>query len=75
MSKTLLQRLPRWFWIIEEELDDEDDDEDDDDSDEDDSGYPGARERFTELREQYLKTREVIEKNVLMLTLARKSMH
>merc|ERR1712098_859979 len=46
------------------ELDDEDDDEDDDDSDEDDSGVDPelARERFTELREQYLKTREVIEK-------------
>ena len=50
--------------LSEEELDDEDDDEDDDDSDEDDSGVDPelARERFTELREQYLKTREVIEK-------------
>ena len=50
--------------LSEEELDDEDDDEDDEDSDEDDSGVDPelARERFTELREQYLKTREVIEK-------------
>ena len=50
--------------LSEEELDDEDDDEDDEDSDEDDSGVDPelARERFAELREQYLKTREVIEK-------------
>ncbi len=49
-----------------EELDDEDDDEDeddDDDSDDDDSGVDPevAREKFSQLREQYLKTREVIE--------------
>ncbi|CAB9492712.1 RNA polymerase sigma factor RpoD [Alteromonas macleodii] len=51
--------------LSEEELDDEDDDDDDDDDeDEDDSGVDPelARERFAELREQYLKTREVIEK-------------
>lgn len=51
--------------LSEEELDDEDDDSDDDDeSDEDDSGVDPelARERFAELREQYIKTRDVIEK-------------
>ncbi|MEQ5806627.1 RNA polymerase sigma factor RpoD [Alteromonas sp. NFXS44] len=51
-----------------EELDDEDDDDDDDDdddSDEDDSGVDPevAREKFGKLREQYLKTRGVIEKH------------
>ncbi len=51
-----------------EELDDEDDDDDDDDdddSDEDDSGVDPevAREKFGKLREQYLKTRAVIEKH------------
>ena len=51
-----------------EELDDEDDDDsddDDDDSDDDDSGVDPelAREKFALLREQYLKTREVIETN------------
>ncbi|MBU3021021.1 RNA polymerase sigma factor RpoD [Aestuariibacter sp. A3R04] len=48
-----------------EELDDEDDDEDedDDDSDDDDTGVDPelAREKFSKLREQYLKTRAVIE--------------
>ena len=50
--------------LSEEELDDEDDDGDDDDSDEDEGGVDPelARERFAELREQYQKTRAVIEK-------------
>jgi RNA polymerase primary sigma factor len=50
--------------LSEEELDDEDDDEDEDDDDDDDSGVDPelARERFAELREQYQKTRAVIEK-------------
>ncbi|MEC8373498.1 MAG: RNA polymerase sigma factor RpoD, partial [Pseudomonadota bacterium] len=50
--------------LSEEELDDEDDDGDEDDSDEDEGGVDPelARERFAELREQYQKTRAVIEK-------------
>ncbi|MEW9798363.1 RNA polymerase sigma factor RpoD [Alteromonas sp. CYL-A6] len=50
--------------LSEEELDDEDDDEDEDDADDDDSGVDPehAREKFAELRAQYEKTREVIEK-------------
>ena len=50
-----------------EELDDEDDDDEDEDeddnSDDDDSGVDPevAREKFALLREQYLKTRKVIE--------------
>ena len=50
--------------LSEEELDDEDDDGDDEDSDEDEGGVDPelARERFAELREQYQKTRAVIEK-------------
>lgn len=51
--------------LSEEELEDEDDDEDDDDddSDDDESGVDPeqAREKFAELREQYIKTRDVIE--------------
>ena len=50
--------------LSEEELYDEDDDGDEDDSDEDEGGVDPelARERFAELREQYQKTRAVIEK-------------
>ncbi|WP_100656174.1 RNA polymerase sigma factor RpoD [Alteromonas flava] len=53
--------------LSQEDLDDEDDDEDDDDdsdSEEDDNSVDPevAREKFTELREQYVKTREMIEK-------------
>lgn len=52
--------------LSEEELDDEDDDGDDDDDseDEDDSGVDPelAREKFAALRDQYGKTRDVIEK-------------
>ncbi len=49
--------------LSEEELEDEDDDEDEDEDDEDEGGVDPeqARERFAELREQYGKTRSVIE--------------
>merc|ERR1711974_254754 len=49
--------------LSEEELEDEDDDEDEDDEEEDEGGVDPemARERFAELREQYVKTRSVIE--------------
>ena len=48
--------------LSEEELEDEDDDGDDDDDEEEDTGVDPelAREKFTELREQYIKTRDVI---------------
>ena len=49
--------------LSEEELEDEDDDDDEDDEEEDEGGVDPemARERFAELREQYIKTRGVIE--------------
>merc|ERR1711974_425201 len=49
--------------LSEEELEDEDDDEDEDDEEEDEGGVDPemARERFAELREQYVKTRSVLE--------------
>ncbi|MEC5321470.1 RNA polymerase sigma factor RpoD [Brenneria populi subsp. brevivirga] len=47
-----------------EELDDDDEDEEDDDSDDDNSIDPElARQKFTELREQYETTRQVIKAN------------
>ena len=50
--------------LSEEELEDEDDDSDDEDEEEEDTGVDPelARERFDELRTQYIKTRDVIEK-------------
>lgn len=50
--------------LSQEELDDEDDDEDDEDEDEDDNSVDPevAREKFAELRAQYTKAREFIEK-------------
>ena len=49
--------------LSQEELDDEDDDEEDDDDEDDNSVDPEvAREKFAELRAQYTKAREVIEK-------------
>ncbi|WP_032095718.1 MULTISPECIES: RNA polymerase sigma factor RpoD [unclassified Alteromonas] len=50
--------------LSEEELKDEDDDSDDDDEEEEDTGVDPelARARFDELRTQYIKTRDVIEK-------------
>ena len=49
--------------LSEEELEDEDDDDDDDDEEEDTGVDPElARARFDELREQYIKARDVIEK-------------
>lgn len=52
--------------LSDEELEDEDDDEDDDDDeDENDSGIDPefARQKFTELREQYEATRQAITKH------------
>jgi RNA polymerase primary sigma factor len=50
--------------LSDEQLDDDDDDDDDDDEEEDTGVDPElARERFSELREQYYRTRDVIEKN------------
>ena len=50
--------------LSEEELKDEDDDSDDEDEEEEDTGVDPelARARFDELRTQYIKTRDVIEK-------------
>ncbi|WP_100643804.1 RNA polymerase sigma factor RpoD [Alteromonas facilis] len=51
--------------LSQEDLDDEDDDSDDDDDDEEDDNSVDpevAREKFALLRDQYIKTREVIEK-------------
>ncbi len=49
--------------LSQEDLDDEDDDEDDDDEEDDNSVDPEvAREKFAELRGQYTKARDVIEK-------------
>jgi RNA polymerase primary sigma factor len=50
--------------LSEEELDDEDDDSDDEEEEEEDTGVDPevARARFDELRTQYIKTRDVIEK-------------
>ncbi|WP_261348270.1 RNA polymerase sigma factor RpoD [Alteromonas oceanisediminis] len=51
--------------LSQEELDDEDDDDDDDDDDEEDDNSVDpevAREKFSELRVQYEKARDVIEK-------------
>ncbi|MEQ3639219.1 MAG: RNA polymerase sigma factor RpoD [Alteromonas sp.] len=50
--------------LSEEELEDEDDDSDDEDEEEEDTGVDPelARARFDELRTQYIKTRDVIEK-------------
>ncbi|MBF7071921.1 RNA polymerase sigma factor RpoD [Glaciecola sp. MH2013] len=49
--------------LSEEELDDEDGDSDDEDEEEEDTGVDPelAREKFTALREQYAKARDVIE--------------
>ncbi|MFC3121064.1 RNA polymerase sigma factor RpoD [Agaribacter flavus] len=47
--------------LSEEELDDEDDDEDEDEEDDNSIDPELAREKFTALREQYAKAREVIE--------------
>ncbi|MCU7553070.1 RNA polymerase sigma factor RpoD [Alteromonas sp. ASW11-19] len=48
--------------LSEEELEDEDDDEDEDDEEEDTGVDPEqAREKFAELRDQYIKARGVIE--------------
>ncbi|GLR71186.1 RNA polymerase sigma factor RpoD [Agaribacter marinus] len=50
--------------LSEEELDDEDDDDDDDDEDEEDDNSIDpelAREKFSALRDQYSKARDVIE--------------
>ena len=50
--------------LSQEDLDDEDDDEDDDNEEEDDNSVDPevAREKFAELRAQYSKARDVIEK-------------
>ncbi|MDM7861735.1 RNA polymerase sigma factor RpoD [Alteromonas sp. ASW11-36] len=50
--------------LSQEDLDDEDDDDDDEDDEEDDNSVDPevAREKFAELRAQYTKAREVIEK-------------